>query len=253
MHNIDYGSLERQDLLKILSILDRCMSLKTEDEYHCLILEAAEYLHFKYVLYAYTKRSYFKGVSINLINLSNPKEWMDKYQNDNYITHDPVRIELEKRLKENRNTSYILWDAYDRTLSAEEQDVINVRSSYGLKYGFSVYDDSSDKDFTFLLSLSDSATKPDERTRVFFSLIMSHLTSTRKRLDMITLVSSLSKKERGVCTWLMDGKTNWETSQILGISENTVKYHIKNIYSKLGVVNRQQAMAVLMAEKYLHL
>ena len=43
--------------------------------------------------------------------------------------------------------------------------------------------------------------------------------------------------------WSAEGKTAWEISQILHISERTVVFHLQNASEKLGVVNRQQAVA----------
>jgi two-component system, NarL family, response regulator len=57
----------------------------------------------------------------------------------------------------------------------------------------------------------------------------------------------LSDREREVLREMSQGKTNQEVSTKLGISESTVKYHINNILSKLGVSDRTQA--VLLAIK----
>lgn len=44
--------------------------------------------------------------------------------------------------------------------------------------------------------------------------------------------------------WVAEGKTNWEISIILKVSLNTVKFHLKNVYQKLGgVENRWSAIA----------
>ncbi|MCD8493409.1 MAG: helix-turn-helix transcriptional regulator, partial [Geovibrio sp.] len=74
-----------------------------------------------------------------------------------------------------------------------------------------------------------------------------------KRLDTTALVSSLTYREKAVADWILDGKTNWEIATILKISENTVKYHVKNIYSKLNVSGRQEVIAVMLAVRYLSL
>jgi two-component system nitrate/nitrite response regulator NarP len=42
---------------------------------------------------------------------------------------------------------------------------------------------------------------------------------------------------------LSKGLTNRELSKELGISTNTVKFHLTNLYSKLDVKNRAQAIA----------
>ncbi|TCK18146.1 DNA-binding CsgD family transcriptional regulator [Thiogranum longum] len=47
--------------------------------------------------------------------------------------------------------------------------------------------------------------------------------------------------------WVTEGKTAWETSQILSISERTVTFHLQNVQHKLGVNNRQQAVARAVA------
>lgn len=52
----------------------------------------------------------------------------------------------------------------------------------------------------------------------------------------------LSKRESEVLGFISSGFSNDEISEKLFISKNTVKTHIKNIYSKLDVKNRIQAM-----------
>ena len=54
----------------------------------------------------------------------------------------------------------------------------------------------------------------------------------------------VSQREREVLEWLKQGKSTWDISIILGISERTVYYHVSNIMNKLGVSNRTQAVAV---------
>ncbi|WP_448650277.1 response regulator transcription factor [Pseudomonas fluorescens] len=52
----------------------------------------------------------------------------------------------------------------------------------------------------------------------------------------------LTRTELEVLRWASEGKTVWEISQIRAISEATVKFHLRNIYGKLEVTNRVQAM-----------
>ncbi len=42
---------------------------------------------------------------------------------------------------------------------------------------------------------------------------------------------------------LARGRTNIELAKELGISINTVKFHLRNLYEKLGFRNRSQAIA----------
>lgn len=54
---------------------------------------------------------------------------------------------------------------------------------------------------------------------------------------------SLTGRERELLAALAEGRTNAQIAGDLDISLNTVKFHLKNLYGKLGVVNRAQAVA----------
>lgn len=60
---------------------------------------------------------------------------------------------------------------------------------------------------------------------------------------------SLSRKERQMLESLSKGLTNRELSKELGISTNTVKFHLSNLYEKLSVRNRAQAIAYFYSQR----
>ena len=55
----------------------------------------------------------------------------------------------------------------------------------------------------------------------------------------------LSMRQLEILSWIKMGKTNAEIASILEISLYTVKNHLQNIFRKLGVYNRLQAVAKL--------
>lgn len=55
--------------------------------------------------------------------------------------------------------------------------------------------------------------------------------------------SLVSTRERDCLQWAAKGKTSWEMSQILGISESTIIYHLRNATKKLDAANRMHAVA----------
>jgi DNA-binding CsgD family transcriptional regulator len=55
----------------------------------------------------------------------------------------------------------------------------------------------------------------------------------------------LSRREQDVAELLMQGKSNKQMAVSLGISEHTVEFHLKNIYAKLGVSSRVEAILSL--------
>ncbi|MEO0386665.1 MAG: response regulator transcription factor [Pseudomonadota bacterium] len=62
-------------------------------------------------------------------------------------------------------------------------------------------------------------------------------------------ILQLSRKERAMLQALSKGLTNRELSKELEISINTVKFHLSNLYDKLGVKNRAQAIAFFYASR----
>ncbi|MGU9855257.1 response regulator transcription factor [Pseudomonas sp. LF245] len=62
----------------------------------------------------------------------------------------------------------------------------------------------------------------------------------RRRLSLAG--KALTATELEILRWASNGKTVWEISQIRATSEATVKFHLRNIYGKLEVTNRVQAM-----------
>lgn len=56
----------------------------------------------------------------------------------------------------------------------------------------------------------------------------------------------LTRRERDVLLCLAKGHPNKEIAQRLGLQEITVKLHLRNIYRKLGVRNRAQAVRVVL-------
>jgi len=51
----------------------------------------------------------------------------------------------------------------------------------------------------------------------------------------------LSARERDVLELIADGQSNKEIARALGLSPETIKSHVKNIFGKLSVTNRAQA------------
>lgn len=61
-------------------------------------------------------------------------------------------------------------------------------------------------------------------------------------LDKLALVKELTVREREVADLLLQGLTYKDIARGLFLSENTVKYHVKNIYSKVNVRNKIELM-----------
>jgi DNA-binding NarL/FixJ family response regulator len=67
--------------------------------------------------------------------------------------------------------------------------------------------------------------------------------ASKDPLDVLTV------RERELLAALADGWTNLQIAARIGISRNTVKYHLKNLYDKLNVNNRAMAVALFMTQQ----
>jgi NarL family two-component system response regulator LiaR len=62
----------------------------------------------------------------------------------------------------------------------------------------------------------------------------------------------LTAREREVLSLMVDGLNNAQIAKKLVVSQSTVKYHIGNIFSKLGVENRVEAVRLAIERRLLH-
>ena len=68
-------------------------------------------------------------------------------------------------------------------------------------------------------------------------------------LDVLAVEKSLTDREADVLREYVSGKNRTEISKALYISESTVKNHISNIFSKLGVKNKTELLNLLNSSK----
>ena len=61
--------------------------------------------------------------------------------------------------------------------------------------------------------------------------------------------AQLTERERECLRWVAAGKTDWETSRILSISEKTAQEHVRRALGKLNASTRAQAVALALASR----
>ncbi len=65
-------------------------------------------------------------------------------------------------------------------------------------------------------------------------------------------ITPLTGRELQCLEWVSLGKTSWETASILGLSERTVNFHLRNACRKLNVYGRQAGVVKAMRLGLLH-
>jgi LuxR family transcriptional regulator, maltose regulon positive regulatory protein len=78
----------------------------------------------------------------------------------------------------------------------------------------------------------------------YIKFLLSHCDQTVDILETETeLLEALTSREMQILSLLAKGETNKNIARNLFVSENTVKFHLKNIFNKLDVSTRTQAIS----------
>lgn len=119
------------------------------------------------------------------------------------------------------------------TVSEEDKDLLDaIRSGAD---GYILKHINSNEFFKLLENLEhgEAAILSSIATRLF-----KYVSRTGEKVEK----SPLSDRETEVLKLLATGKSNRDIAKDLSISENTIKFHIKNILQKLSVTNRIEAV-----------
>jgi LuxR family maltose regulon positive regulatory protein len=101
-----------------------------------------------------------------------------------------------------------------------------------------------------LFESMDVAILPEDQGRFVEQLLILYKqrnTSSRRGEEEVPdglLALGISKKEWRVLQYIIDGKSNDDIAQTMFIAVSTVKTHINNLYKKLSVANRKEAILV---------
>ncbi len=180
-----------------------------------------------------------------------PKEWRDHYSRNNYMVVDPT-VEYCAR-----SVTPLLWDG-SSLLDGDNPEVRRFMSEaqdFGINSGVSFPLHTAQGDFAMLSFASErpqvDASPRLQRVLPIGQLFTAYLHEAVRRVfasEVLTLTQvDLTGREKECLLWATEGKTAWETSRILNISERTVTFHLQNVQQKLGVSNRQQAVARAVA------
>lgn len=168
-----------------------------------------------------------------------------------YIQQDFQRIDPVLSLAADRNGFNSWTTAFKSVSSIEKHNFLEAARDYGLTNGF-VYsipnhDPEGDAGIVTMCSIST-----EEKTLAWLAshIVQSLMPAIQVAISNCTITepSPLSSRELEVLKWASVGKTAWETGRLLAISEATVKFHLSNVYRKLKVTTRAQALshAILM-------
>jgi LuxR family transcriptional regulator, quorum-sensing system regulator BjaR1 len=169
-----------------------------------------------------------------------PREWFRRYDSRDYFALDGVGQWALQTCQP------YLWseipDDYQQTPGSKR--VNGEARAFGLVDGFLVPMYSAQHWQAVLSFASGVRCSLSQRERAALHLIAVYASgAVRQLLGERPCPPKLSEREREVLCWAAQGKTAWETSVILSISESTVVKHLQHVREKLDVATTAQAVA----------
>jgi DNA-binding CsgD family transcriptional regulator len=236
--------LSTGDAITLLDIIHKSISCNSEEDVLRLFPKVQELFPFDFAGFLAGHEAGNELSIVHGVNVSFPEEWLREYLANNYFHLDVVTKETFRTCKP-RHWSYLTKGA--DVVVPKEIKALNM--DLGMKECYSHGAHPSRPGLNgSMFCFSGPSIKFDTRTIVILKRIIPHLHLAMSHLSDKKQAQNrnvaLSSREKEVLSWLNRGKSSWETSVILGISERTVNYHVYNIMEKLDAVNRPQALAV---------
>jgi len=173
------------------------------------------------------------------VNSTYDPDWIDTYAKNEFYKIDPVLgYACTARGLFTWNQAY--ESAKNRLIA---KSFLKAASNHNLSNGFAysfVNDSSASATRITLCSFATTSTSMVDKAEYFLGAFapVLHTVISNSPKD-----NPLSQREIEVLHWAKEGKTVWELSRIMGLSEATIKFHLLNIYRKLEVSNRAHAIA----------
>lgn len=168
-----------------------------------------------------------------------PVGWYWRYVSQNHLAHDPVVARM------NHVSTPFRWsDTYAQAVPRARR-VLDEAGEFGLRDGFAVPIHHPDGGITGV-SIATKAYDLSPRDALALQMASYYLHARMAVLRAarpLRTGPSLTPRERECLQWVAAGKTDWEISQILNISEQTAHGYVQNALSKLGARTRAQAVA----------
>ena len=229
------------DFSEVLAVQQRFATAQNMLQLQDVFLEVSQKLQFNSFIYALRTPTNFSNAQVIMLD-GYPEGWVKHYFAAAYYESDPVLAWCIHEILPIRWSDLVL----DPGSAAEA--MMRDAAEYGLRDGVTMPVHTPQGELG-ILSLSVDAQPEQARviTEAALSivpLLATHLHQAVRRLGNFSteVHSNLTIRERECLTWAADGKTSGEIAMLLGISDNTVNFHLNNAMQKLDVVSRQHAI-----------
>jgi LuxR family quorum sensing-dependent transcriptional regulator len=175
-----------------------------------------------------------------------PQPYSEHYARENYYADDPVAAWCR------RSIAPFEWSEarFDRDVWPRAAEVMDVAATFGMREGFCVPIGRTNGVQSCVTAAGEEPDLNIEAKRaVHLISLYAHAKAaalSNPDLPADAAAGILTERERETLTWTARGKSSWDISMILGVSERTVNWYIANAARKLSAVNRTQAVVRAM-------
>lgn len=175
-------------------------------------------------------------------------KWQKRYHDKNYFDQDLTVAHCKEK------TTPIIWPTQNKEIRQIDKQIFSEAADFGLRSGISFPFHTTTGEYGALAVSSSEDYQKSELSNPENLFSLQILGSTL--FDLVRLKGkkentiTLTEREKECLKWVATGKTSWEISKILGLSERTVVFHIKNAASKMDTTSRTNAsiIAILNGE-----
>lgn len=172
-------------------------------------------------------------------------DWAIHYQDRDYMNVDPVVSMVGQSM-----LPFDWLSLGDKRRSTKRQRlVLNEATEFGMNAGFTVPIHGPGGAVAALSASSDVGPSEfndlweEHKHDIHLMGLYYHVAIGKNVLDTESpSLVRLTDRERECLLWTARGKTAWEISEILHISEETVVFHLKNSMRKIGVFGKHHAV-----------
>ncbi|PHP65484.1 LuxR family transcriptional regulator [Zhengella mangrovi] len=178
-----------------------------------------------------------------------PEPWVERYILRDYARISPVVHYVKTHMRP--------FDWREAAAAAGEghpgQVVLHEIAEFGIRMGISIPLITGDGALALLsLGGEDMDLSPEDFGMV--TLVSTYAIERAMQLvvaDDASRPIRLTRREAECMRWAAAGKSEWEISRILGISEHTSEKHLLSAKMKLGAANRTHAVAEAIRQGYI--
>lgn len=239
---MDTNLLAADEVMEILDIIHATLHCQTTEHLQNLVTNMQDLLCCSQSVFCW--KSLAPGCLLGapkILNVSFPEPFLDILDRESLWMDNPIAI---------RGMQQPGLQSWQETFKAmpPSKKLLDLKHSYDLQngYSFSVHD----KQTVTMFSINDYDPPKLARWQFILDRLMIHFNQAVARITEEAATEkefpALTGREVEVLSWLKDGKTSWEVSMILEVSERTINFHVANLKKKLNASNRMNAVAQAM-------